>query len=380
MTFLIVGIAVFVCTASALLSIASVFRITGRPEPEEKEALPLSVLKPLCGADESLEANLETFFLQDHPDFELVFGVERESDPAIPIVRRLMSRHPAVCARLVVHGRSGLNPKVANLRGILASGSRDLLVISDSNIAVGPHYLSRLAARFTQPDARGEEPGLVTSLFAGVGAQTVGARLECLQLCGAIAGGIATSEVVSRGHAFLVGKSMMFRRSLFEKLGGLESLSGVLAEDYVMGRMYKEAGYQVRVSSEVVHNVTVTTTPRGFLDRQIRWATLRSRLKPLLYPFELLLNPSAVALVGMLAGGRAWLLAWAFGLSLLRDGLQWWRLRGGQGISAALLGVPKDLLLVAVWAIAPFVTTVRWRGNRIRISAGTRVYRIADAV
>jgi ceramide glucosyltransferase len=373
LSLLIVAASIALCTLAALISIGSIWQLT-RARPEDTNAVlpPLSVLKPLCGADESLEQNLETFFAQRYPDFELIFGVESGADTAIEVVRKLIARHPEVRARLAIHGRRGLNPKVANLRGILEAGARDLVVISDSNIAVAPDYLARLARKFTADPDR--EPGLVTNLFAGVGARSLGARLESLQLDGPVAGGIASSEILSGGSAILVGKSMMFRRSRFESLGGMESLSSVLAEDYVMGRMFKEAGYPVRVCAEVVRNVTVHTSVRAFFLRQLRWAMLRSRIKPLLYPFELLLNPIAVALFSFALGSGAWVFAWAFALTLVRDLLQWLRLSGPSGIGAVCLGIVKDLFMIAAWALAPFAGTVVWRGHKLRVSAGTRVY------
>ena len=268
---------ILLCTAAALLSIGAIWLITRESNNlGDDGAGPISVLKPLCGADDSLESNLETFFNQRYSDYELVFGVEQRSDPAVAVARRLISRYPHIHARVVVHGRLGLNPKVANLRGILATGTHDLVVVSDSNIAVSPDYLSQLARRFTTAHPGHPEPGLVTNLFAGVGARTLGSLFESVQLNGTIAGGVASSEILSGGHAVLVGKSMMFRRTVFERLGGMESLASVLAEDYVMGRMFKEAGYEVRVCADVVRNITVQTSVKGFISRQLRWSLLRT--------------------------------------------------------------------------------------------------------
>jgi ceramide glucosyltransferase len=330
---------------------------------------PVSVLKPLCGADDALEQNLETFFRQTYPRHELVFGVVGE-DPAAAVVQRLIARHPEVCARLVVHdGRRGLNPKVANLRGILAAGANDLVVISDSNVAVGPEYLANMVAHMH------EGVGVVTSLFAGVGEETLGATLENLHLCGPIAASVAASQVLA-GDSVVVGKSVMFRRSSFDELGGMESLASVLAEDYVMGRMFKEAGYEVRLCPDVIQNVVKKTSVGRFLARQMRWALLRSRLKPLLYPFEPLLSPLAVAVLAVIAGVNApWPFFWAAALTLFRDAACWIRLRGVAGLAAAApFGLAKDALILIAWVVAPFQRSVRWRGTRLKVSAGTRLY------
>jgi ceramide glucosyltransferase len=365
------AVLVTLCTAATLFSIASVYLITRRRDPVVARAAPVSVLKPLCGLDDALESNLESFFLQRYPDFELVFGAESPRDPALAVVERLRARYPGVRARVVVHGRRGLNAKVANLRGMLAdeAGASDLVVVSDSNVGVGPDYLAGMVAELAQPGV-----GLVTSLFAGASERTLGARLESLHLCGPVAGSIAASEV-GGGSAVCVGKSMAFRRSELESLGGLESVSTVLAEDYVIGRMYKEAGYRVRLSPEVVRNVTMSTTLGRFVDRQLRWALLRSRLSPLRYPVELLVNPIAIALLAMLLGAGAWTLAWAAALTALRDGAQWLRLRGRAGLARALpWGVAKDMVMLGVFAVAPFLRGISWRGHALRVSAGTRVY------
>jgi ceramide glucosyltransferase len=361
---------IIVCSAVTIAWVASLFWATRRGARARVDAAPpVSVLKPLCGADDALEANLETFFRQRYPRFELVFGVVGD-DPAAAVVRRLLARHPEVPARLVVHdGRRGLNPKVANLRGILAAGAHDLVVISDSNIAVAPDYLAEMVAQM------GPGVGIVTSLFAGVGERSFGATLENLHLNGPIAASVAASQAFA-GHAVVVGKSVLFRRSLFEELGGMESLATVLAEDYVMGRMFKEAGYRVRLSPHVIQNVVADASVRRFLDRQMRWGLLRSRLKPLWYPFEPLLSPLAVAILAALLGmDGPEPFFWAGALTLFRDAACWIRLRGVGGLAqAAPLGLLKDALALCASAAAPFRRSVAWRGTRLRVSAGTRLY------
>lgn len=361
-------------TVAVTLSVASVLRATSRRRRlclPPGDATPVTVLKPLCGADDALEANLETFFQQTWPHLELVFGVEGEDDPAVAVVRRLRERHPDVACRLVIHdGRRALNPKISNLRAMLEAGAHDVVLISDSNVAARPDYVEDMLAHLLRPNT-----GMVTSLFAGVGERSLGATFENLHLNGPIAGSVAASAELS-GRTVTVGKSMMFRRSTLERLGGLESVATLLAEDYVLGRMFRAAGYEVRIAGTVIDNVCAETTVRRFLDRQLRWGLLRSRLKPLAYPFEPLLSPLAVAAVSPLFGVALWLpLVWAFALCAARDAIQWVRLRGSAGLLAALpLGPVKEALALGVWAVAPFHRHVSWRGRRFRVSAGTRLY------
>lgn len=332
---------------------------------------PVSVLKPLCGVDDALEDNLRTFFRQDHPDHELVFGVQGQDDPALPLIRRLRHEHPAVAARIVVHdGGRGINPKVSNLRAMLDATTHDVVVISDSNVAVEPDYLRHMAEDLARPGV-----GLVTSMFAGTGERTLGATLENLHLNGAVAAGSALPTELF-DHPVVVGKSMMFRRSVLERLGGFASVANVLAEDYVIGRMFHAAGYRIRLCEQPIRNVNRCTTVRSFLRRHQRWGMIRLRMQPVAYLLEPLTQPLLLALAAPLFGvAGAWPLAWAFALVLGRDAAQWIALRGPRGLLRALPLFPlRDALVLAAWGTAFFHRHVVWRGRRVRVSAGTRLY------
>jgi ceramide glucosyltransferase len=82
-----------------------------------RQRLPsVSILKPLKGVDDDLEANLHTFFQQDYPYYEIIFGIKDPDDPAIEVARKVRSFYPEVASRIILQDHNeGLNPKVANL-------------------------------------------------------------------------------------------------------------------------------------------------------------------------------------------------------------------------------------------------------------------------
>jgi len=335
------------------------------------DADPVSVLKPVAGIDDGLEANLRTFFAQDYPHYEIVFGVQGEEDPALDLVRRLMREHPEVAARVVVHdGGRGINPKVSNLRAMLTAARHDLVVVSDSNIRVHPSYLREMQAETAHP-----EVGLVTSLFAGVGEKNLGALVENAHLNATVVAGVVVPTEVF-GHPIAVGKSMMFRRSLIDKIGGLESVAYVLAEDYVIGRMFHEAGFDVRLCPTPVMNVIARSTLATFFRRQLRWNMIRLRLQPFPFLLEPLTVPLFTAAIAILLGAPPWwTLGWALGITAARDAAQWTMMRGSRGVGRALLVIPlREILVVAVWMATFPKRHITWRGNRVRVSAGTRLY------
>jgi len=336
---------------------------------------PVSILKPLCGKDAGLADNLESFFVQDHPCFELVFGVQREDDPAIGVVRELERRFPDVSVKLVIHpGGTAINPKVDNLLGMLPHASHDLLLISDSNVHAPPHYVSEMV-EVLESDPKN---GLVTNLFAGTGEDGLGSALENVQLNGFCAAGSALPTLL--GDSLVVGKSMMFSRATFESLGGFRRVADVLAEDYVMGKLFQHGGYRVRIAPTVLDNVTRGMTLRGFVQRQQRWAMLRSRLRPAAQLLEPVTSPLALFPIACLALGPAAAITWTIALLALRDVGGWVALRGFRGAwLPALLSPLRELFLLFVWFRAPLKRHVIWRGHRVRLGAGTLVFVPAEA-
>src|SRR5215813_11526491 len=80
-----------------ILVIVASFRFRQTVECAEKTSLPpVSLLKPLHGLEPFLERNLESFFQQDYPEFEIIFGARDSHDPALSVVRSLQARYPRV--------------------------------------------------------------------------------------------------------------------------------------------------------------------------------------------------------------------------------------------------------------------------------------------
>ena len=359
---------VVACTVWNVAGTLSVARAT-RPRPAStRPPPPVSVLKPLSGADDGLYTNLKSFFEQDHPDFELLFGVTDPSDPALAVVARLQREFPHVPSKTVVHaGSSALNPKVRNLLGIEPHARHDLVLISDSNVRAPAHYVRELASLHES-----ERAGIVTNLFAGRGEQSLGAALENVQLNGFCAAGSALPTL--NGDAAIIGKSTLFSRSALNRLGGLTRLSCVLAEDFILGKMFEHAGERIVIAPTVLDNPNRRLSLRAAFARHLRWSMLRWRLRPIAALLEpvtspLVMLPCAWSLIGPLA------LLWIALLLTIRDLGGWVLLRGwGRAWIPLLLGPVRELAAPLAWLLGAFKRHVTWRGQRLRLSAGTLLY------
>ena len=360
---------------------AAVRRLLARRPAQPGPTPPVSVLKPLKGLDDGLYENLASFAAQAYPEFELLFGTPDPDDPALALVRLLEAAFPHVPMSVIVCDRRfGRNPKVSTLAALLVAARHEHVLISDSNVRVGPDYLREAAAELADPRV-----GLVTHLVAGTGERRAGAAFENAHLASFVAGGVAAAALFAR-RPVVIGKSMLFRRADLERAGGLRGVRHILAEDYVLGRRFEAVGRRVVIARHVVCTVNETWGVGRFVARHVRWGQLRRRLAPAAYLGEPLLNPVlwlAALLVAAAAGvparplgpeGLAAAALSGIAVKVASDAALVRRLRGVSVGPRYLALLPvKDLLWAGIWLVAAFRRHVEWRGTPLRIGPGSRL-------
>ena len=370
--------AAVVGTTALALMLGLTLRHVRRPGLVPSEWPGISVLKPLCGADDELAANIASFAeLPYRGEYEVILGVRSAEDPAWPLAEDAVRRWPSRM-RLVRQEREvGLNPKVNQLVGMAPAARHDLLVISDSNIRVPEGYLADIAAHLARPGV-----GCVTHPIGGAGQRSLGAFLDNVHLASTVATGMVAADRLAR-KPLVVGKSMALWRKDLELLGGFESVANVLAEDHALGnRIRRELRAGVAVSSLPVWNVAVEKSVGHFFRRYLRWSVIhRTALSFPVYVAESLLNPIPLAVIGFAlrpTPGAAATLAVCAVLKPTLDAVAFSRL-GRELFSWRAFGVVwvKDLLLFVTWVHGLFARTVDWRGNRLRVRAGSSLVPLA---
>jgi ceramide glucosyltransferase len=358
------------------LGIASAVRhLRGQAAPRPPVQWPaLSLLKPIKGLEERLEANLRTFFEQDYPaPFEIVFASTEADDPGIALARRVAEGYPHVPVRFVRSDLAfGLNPKVANLAGALHAAQHDLVLQSDANVRVQTDYARRVVAEMLHEDA-----SLLTSLVVGVGERSAGAAMENLQLSAFIAPAVCTALHVA-GVRCVIGKSMLLRRSELTELGGLEQVADILAEDFILGERYQEMGRKVVLSTTTVQNVNEHIGIDRFMSRHSRWLKMRVVIHLGAFVGDLFANPVTMATLAVVASGFApaplGLLGGIVAVKVTGDAALMRLTRGHAMRPRFLLLSPlKDLLMGGVWVYSCFSRSVRWRGVKLRFGAQSRL-------
>ena len=333
------------------------------------ERPPISVLKPLKGADSGLETNLITFFHLDYPDYELLFCVAEESDPAREVAQRLMNRYPNTRAKLFI-GESliGVNPKVNNLMVAYHEAKHDWILISDSNVRVPVNYLNTVTECL--------EPGVgaVTAVVAGVQGKGIGGKLEVTFLNSFYARWMQIASAF--GAPFIVGKSMLFQKSTMERFGGIKNLGRYIAEDYMAGQGIRRLGLRIKIMQEPIYQYIGDYSLKEFWLRHLRWGRIRKSQAPIAFFIE----PWLGALVS--GGMGAWIVPECFGVSkalFLAIHFGVWFLcdlailvsfEKKLSLDCLWFWLLREILAFPLWLHIACGSHILWRGNRLQILPG----------
>ena len=350
----------------SLLAVVAAYRYLAVPRPAATSSEPISILKPLAGADLDLESNLRTFFEQDYPAFELLFAVRGPGDPAVSVVEKLRREYAHIPAQLLVTGEPPYpNAKAFSLGRMLQAAANDLVVMSDSDTRVTSTLLRTVSAEFV-----GTNLGVSTCPYRAVPGPSLWSRLEATGMNTDFIAGILVARMLE-GMKFAVGPTIVARRSVLQSIGGFERLKDYLAEDFVLGKFAADAGHGVILSSYVIEHHIGDSTLAENIAHRLRWARSTRRSRPSGYAGQLFTMPVPLALIACAVAPRLWpvslltvavraIAAYVVSARVLRTRINW------------LLVPIEDLLSFIFWISGFFGNTVVWRGRRYRLRADGR--------
>lgn len=367
---------VLACSAFAtvyqLVQIAATRRFLGRSRPpQEGHTPPVTILKPLKGPGLELAANLETFCRQDYPEYQIVFGVEDASDPAVEVVRSLMRRFPDRDITLSVGHEDGANRKVASLVHMMQHARHDVLVLSDADIRVRPDYLRTLVAPLADPAV-----GLTTCLYRGRAVLGLPSLVESLFINTDFLPMVLMAQWVQR-FRYAYGASTAFRREALDGIGGFEALRDHLADDYLLGNRIADAGWRLLLLPYLVETVLDSRTMNDVWRHQLRWARTYRVCQPFGWFVSLVIHTMLWGVAAVFAtGGSAvgWLALFAAVTARLGSLRVILGMVGDTATVRDLWLVPlKDLAYSAVWVSSWLGRDVIWSRQRLRVLPDGRI-------
>lgn len=348
---------------------------------------PITILKPLCGLDPDLYANLASFCQQDYAKYQVIFAVQRATDPTIGVVQRLIQQFPEQDIQLVIEDQAvggnlveipvGSNPKVNRLTNAAALAKYKLWVIAESHIRVGRDYLRQVVQPLRYPGV-----GVVTCPYRS---QATGwlATLEALGTATELHPGMLVAHKLE-GTNFTVGQTMLIRKTVLEKIGGFDPIANHLAGNYQLGKLLTTVGYRVCLSHYIVEHRLGRGSFGSVFQRQLRWA----RELHLAHPWGslgkittfgtvislLLLLVSGGSILGWTMVGATWcarlLMVNVISMAWLKDcptQRYWWLLPA------------YDLLSFGVWCCGLIGSLIESQGQRFRLLPNSKPQPTADS-
>ncbi len=343
----------------------AVWRTLGTPAstPIDDRPPAVTVLKPLHGIEPRLATNLGGFVDQDYAGpQQIVFGVSDADDDALATVAALRAAHPHADLETIVDGvRHGSNAKVSNLVNMMGAARHDVLIVSDSDIAVGPDYLTRIVAALALPGV-----GAVTCLYHGRGDSGGWSQLAAQ----GISYGFLPSVVVGLRLGLAepcMGSTIALTRATLDGIGGFAAFADILADDHAIGVAVRVPGLHVAVPAFTVAHGCVEPSLDALMRHETRWNVTIRRLDPWGYLGHGLVNPLPFALAATLIHPTAWPLlpvsvvarfavAAAVDTATRSRAGPWWWLPA------------RDLLTFGLFIAGFLVQSVEWRGSRLRVA------------
>jgi ceramide glucosyltransferase len=343
----------------------SLARSPGSPVGANANHPPVSVLKPLHGAEPGLYGNLRSFVDQDYPQLQLVLGVRSPNDGALPTARALLRNRPGRDIALVVNPRvRGSNLKVANLENMLPAARHDWVVLADSDIRVARDYLAVVTEPLAEP-----KTGLVTCLYKGVASGGIWSRLAAMQINFSFLPGAIVGDAINVGGGCF-GATIALRREVLERIGGFARLRDELADDHRIGAAVRDLDLDIVLSPYIVENRVAENSLASLWRHELRWARTTRLMAPAGFAGSVVTHTVMVTALAALCFGSGWAAWSALALTLL---LRW----SAAAAIARWLDLPRrglwllplrDALSFAVFLTSFATRRVCWGKQRFRVT------------
>ncbi len=337
---------------------------------------PVSVLKPVHGLEPELRENLESFFRQDYPAYEILFAAADADDPALTVIRELCAQYPEIPTQILITGQPPWpNPPAYSFHRMSEISKYDILVTSDSDVMVAPNYLREVIAPLLD-----RKNGMVTCVYRGKNLGGFWSALDAIGMSVEMTAGVLVANLLE-GMKFGLGPTIAVRKDALAKIGGYPSVGDYFSNDFAIGNFIEKAGYRVVLSHHVIDHVVAPMTFRRMWERQVRWARGTRYSRPKGHFGSVLVFAMPYGIVGFAAGeflGLPRLAGLLLGLALLNRLAECWVVgwkvvHDPQARSSAWIYPIRDIFGFLVWCASYLTRKAVWRDSRYELVEGGRI-------
>jgi ceramide glucosyltransferase len=345
--------------------------------PDDAHLPPVSVLKPVHGLEAQLKENIESFFQQNYPAYEVLFATDSANDPALEVVREVCARYPHIPSRALVIDAQWPNPVVQAFHSMTEAAAHEILVTTDSDVEVTPNYLREVVTPLLDPQV-----GMVTCVYRGKNVAGFFSGLTAIGMSVEMTAGVLVANLLE-GMKFGLGPTTVVRKDSLASIGGYAALKDYMAYDFSIGNLIAKAGYKVVLSGHVIDHVVNQKSFVRMWQNQLRWAQTTRYSRPKGHFGTGLIFAMPYGLLGFLAA--ALLGHWGIGLLLL--GLAvinrmaeawlvgWVVVRDPRVRRTPWLYPLRDLLGFVVWFASYLKLRYVWRDSRFELKGARIVLR-----
>ncbi len=360
----------------SILSVWTVIRFFTRSRSDLKTTSgfkpPVTVLKPVRGLEKDLKSNLGSICIQDYSKYQVVYSVQDPEDPAFPILEEIQEEVGSERVSVVISTvQAGANGKVNNLLGAIEQARHEIIIISDSDTHLRPDYIESIVAPLSNPDV-----GCVCTLFKVTRAEKWFEKMELLTINADFIPSVIFAEVTGASNACL-GPSLAIGRGTLQELGGLESLTDYLVEDYELGRRVWTSGKKMVLLPYLIDVVVDLENWHQWWNHQVYWDQNTYLAQP--WPFIATILIRAVPFALLFAIGRGGdilglaVLAGAIALRLLTAAITLKKLGDTEGLRSLYLLPLRDTVGLIFWLLAFTKRTVVWRDVEFRLTGNGKM-------
>jgi ceramide glucosyltransferase len=365
-------------TLAAVLKFRADSRRILSPPVADASLPPVSMIKPVHGPEPQLRENIESFFLQDYPQFEILFGSDTADDAALAVVYEIGVRYPQVPYRVIVHGVPPWpNPQTYSLHCLAREAKYEVLVASDSDVEVAPNYLREVVTPLVRPGV-----AMTTCLYRGKNVGDFWSNQSALCMSVEEPAGVLVANLLE-GMKFGLGPTIAVRKEALEEIGGYEKFHDYSANDFILGNLIHKAGYQVVLSSHVIDHIVNQSTFQKMWQNQLRWAITARYCRPKGHVGMGLIFAMPFGILGLIGAGMMG--HWGWGLAMLGVAVTnrlaeawavgWLVLRDKPLLKRLWMYPARDLLGFIVWCASFAGTKIAWRSSSFELQGERMVLR-----
>jgi len=353
-----------------LFALGAVWRFFAAPPAPHAPAQAITILKPLHGAEPRLAENLAGFTVQDYAaPVQMLLGTNAPDDGAAPVARAMVRAHANVAyypGPRAPESKRAANGKVGSLIAMMPLAAHDVLVLSDSDMVVGPDYLARINDALSQPGI-----GAVSCLYVGRGDAGLWSRIGAVMIAAQTLPNMVVGITTGMARPCM-GSTIALRRETLDAMGGFAALADVLADDHAIGAGVRAQGLRVDIPPMVLVHAGAEDSLGALWRQHLRWAVTVRDLAGAGHYGSIVTHGLVLAMLSaiLMPGiGGALLLAMLLARLALAA-----KVHQHAPIKTPLWLIPlADLISFCVFCASLLATAIDWRGASLTMTSKGRI-------